>query len=319
MFKIDVIIPTYKPDQKFIQLIQMLEKQTVPVHKIIVLNTEEKYFERLIYGTHFLEHYKNLLVVSHHSVREFDHGKTRDRGVKCSDADIFVCMTQDAVPKDEYMLEELVKPFSDDAVAAVYARQLADDNAGVIERFIREFNYPPQSSVKEKKDIERLGIKAFFCSNVCAAYRRTCYDKVGGFIRHAIFNEDMIYAANAISHDYKVAYAAEAEVIHSHNYTNMQQFRRNFDIGVSQAQHPEVFASVPSEGEGMKLVKMTIQHLKETHNTHRIPGFVVNCGCKFIGYRLGKMYRLLPAGLVLKCTMNKHYWEHEHHIVLQNR
>lgn len=318
MYKIDVIIPTYKPDRKFVQLIQMLAKQTVPVHKIIILNTEEKYFERLIYGTHFLDQYKNLIVY-HHSVREFDHGKTRDKGVRCSDADIFVCMTQDAVPKDEHLIEELIKPFSDEKVATVYARQLADENAGVIERFTREFNYPSQSVVKEKKDIEKLGIKTYFCSNVCAAYRRTAYDKVGGFIRYAIFNEDMIYAAAAINHGYKVAYAAEAEVIHSHNYTNMQQFRRNFDIGVSQAQHPEVFASVPSEGEGMKLVKLTLEHLKQTRNKRKIPGFIINCGCKFLGYKLGKAYQMLPIALVLKCTMNKHYWEHAHHIVLQKR
>ena len=38
-----------------------------------------------------------------------------------------------------------------------------------------------------------------------------------------------------------IAYEAEARVLHSHNYTNMQQLRRNFDLGVSQAEHPEVF------------------------------------------------------------------------------
>lgn len=40
--KIDVIIPSYKPDKKYLQLMQMLQKQTYPIHRIIVLNTEEK-------------------------------------------------------------------------------------------------------------------------------------------------------------------------------------------------------------------------------------------------------------------------------------
>ena len=39
---IDIIIPAYKPDDKFRKLIEMLEKQTVSVNKIIVINTEEK-------------------------------------------------------------------------------------------------------------------------------------------------------------------------------------------------------------------------------------------------------------------------------------
>ena len=60
---------------------------------------------------------------------------------------------------------------------------------------------------------------------------------------------------------YAVAYAADAKVIHSHNYSCMQQFHRNFDLGVSQAEHPEVFEGIKSESEGIKLVKQTAAHL----------------------------------------------------------
>ena len=55
------------------------------------------------------------------------------------------------------------------------------------------------------------GIKTFFCSNVCAAYRREIYEELGGFVRHTIFNEDMIYAAKAVEAGYSVAYAADAQ------------------------------------------------------------------------------------------------------------
>ena len=72
----------------------------------------------------------------------------------------------------------------------------------------------------------------------------------GGFEDPTIFNEDMIFAGKRILAGDKVAYVAEAKVIHSHNYTGSQQFHRNFDLAVSQAQHPEVFEGVPSEGEG---------------------------------------------------------------------
>ena len=47
-----------------------------------------------------------------------------------------------------------------------------------------------------------------------------------------IFNEDMIYAADLIHAGYGIAYAADAKVVHSHNYSCSQQFHRNFDLGV---------------------------------------------------------------------------------------
>lgn len=306
MQTVDVIIPTYKPDKTLIQLVQMLQKQTVPVRQIIILNTEERYFTQAACSVSFWQ--QDNIAVYHHSEQEFDHGRTRDAGVQRSDAAFFVCMTQDAVPADAYLIKRLLAPFADSAVAAVYARQLPGENANSIERFTRQFNYPAESAVKSKEDIARLGIKAFFCSNVCAAYRRDIYDETGGFIRHTIFNEDMIYAAKAIQHGYKVAYAADARVVHSHNYTNLQQFRRNFDIGVSQAQHPEVFAHVSSEGEGKKLVRLTLKHLKKQHQLYKVPGFLMTCACKLSGYRLGKQYRTLPRFLVRWCTMSQNYW-----------
>lgn len=51
----------------------------------------------------------------------------------------------------------------------------------------------------------------------------------------------MIYAAGAVQAGWKIAYAAGARVYHSHNYSCREQFRRNFDNGVSQAQHADIF------------------------------------------------------------------------------
>lgn len=307
MKKVDVIIPTYKPDQKFLELIDKLEHQTVPIHQIILMNTEQKYFDRLFYGTSFLEKYKNI-TVKHLSKREFDHGRTRNLGVKFSEAEIFVMMTDDAMPADEHMIEELLKGLEQSNVAVSYGRQLAYETSSEVEKFTRNFNYPNQARIKTKKDIDTLGIKTFFCSNVCAAYKREIFDSLGGFIKHTIFNEDMIFAAGAVKAGYGIAYVPEAKVYHSHHYTNMEQLRRNFDLGVSQTEHPEVFAGIPSESEGIKLVKQTIAHLREKKQSSKIPGVIIQSGFKYIGYLLGKNYRKLPKKMVIKCSMNKEYW-----------
>lgn len=308
MYSVDIIIPTYKPSGKFLRILDVLEKQTYPVNRIIVVNTEEKYFDRLLFSTSQKKFYEKV-TVRHISKREFDHGGTRRLGVKLSNADIFVFMTDDAIPADDKLIENLVQALTTENVAVAYARQLADENSTEVERFTRNYNYPDQFQVKTEADLPRLGIKTYFCSNVCAAYWRNIYDELGGFVKHTIFNEDMIYAAGASQKGYGIAYAADARVYHSHNYTNLQQFHRNFDLGVSQAQHPEVFGGIASEGEGIRLVKQTAAHLKAKKQSGKIIGLYVTSAWKFLGYQLGKHYRILPKWLIRRFTMNQCYWD----------
>lgn len=306
---VDIIIPTYKPDEKFKKLIELLEIQTVSVNKMIVINTEEKYMEALCIGNRFLAEHKKLSI-HHISRKEFDHGKSRNFGAKKSEADVIVFMTQDAVPANEYLLEKLIAPLADKEVACSYARQLPAEDSTMTEQLTRKFNYPAESKVKSKEDLKDMGIKTYFCSNVCCAYNAKIFKELQGFINHTIFNEDMIYAAKVIDNGYKIAYAADAEVIHSHNYSANQQFHRNFDLGVSQADHPEIFENISSESEGIKMVKETIAKLKNAGCTKEIPGYIVTSGCKYIGYRLGKIYKKLPMWLIHKCTMSPEYWKY---------
>ena len=96
----------------------------------------------------------------------------------------------------------------------------------------------------------------------------------------AIFNEDMICAGTMIQKGYSVVYAADARVYHSHNYSGRQQFHRNFDLGVSQAEHPEIFEGVPSEGEGIRLVKRSLGYLIRTGHFWLFPQLIWQSGMK---------------------------------------
>ena len=309
--KVDVVIPTYKPGKKFSRLLKMLQRQTWPVGKIIVMNTEKSFWNE-----HGFEGIKNL-EVHHLTKEEFDHGETRNRGMRFSRADIVVFMTDDAVPADEHLIEALVKAFEQrgpegEAVIMAYARQLPDKDCPLAERYTRSFNYPEESCVKTRADLEQMGIKTFFASNVCCAYDREKFWFQGGFIRRTIFNEDMIFAGKALlQDDYAVAYAAGARVIHSHNYNCRQQFKRNFDLAVSQADHPELFGCVRSESEGIRLVKKTAKWLVENGHVLLLPQLVMASGSKYAGYWLGKHYKKLPEGLIRSLTMNPAYWEGE--------
>lgn len=298
---IDVIIPTYKPDGRLIDLLESLFEQTVPVNKIVLMNTEQKYLENLLRGSKYSGMHKQL-EIRHVSAWEFDHGKTRSAGADGSDADFLLYMTQDATPEDATLIENLIKPFDDPMVASAYARQIPRDDATIDERFSREFNYPDVSFVKSQADESRLGIKTYFCSNACAMYRKSIFDELGRFPSKMIFNEDMVYAHKVITAGYKIAYAADARVIHSHNYTNKQQYHRNFDLAVSQAMHPEVFDSVSSESEGISYAKEAFKYFKAHHRPLRFIPFGITCAYRLCGFKLGKRYEKLSHKKILKLT-----------------
>ena len=302
--KIDVIIPTYKPGKEFEKLIGRLQKQEYPIHKIIIINTRTDIFpEELDRSNYEIE-------ITHIEPDQFDHGGTRNMGAGMSDADIVVYMTQDAIPVDEKLIGTFAKIFEENPdIGIAYGRQLPREECNIIERYTRRFNYPEKSLIKTKEDLPKLGIKTFFCSDVCAAYRRNYLLSAGGFENPTIFNEDMIFAGKRIYAGDKVAYVAEAKVIHSHNYTGRQQFHRNFDLAVSQTQHPEVFEGVPSEGEGIRMVKATAKYLVRNGYPWKVFMLVYQSGCKYIGYFLGKRYEKLPMWLILKCTSSRKYWK----------
>ena len=222
--------------------------------------------------------------------------------------------TDDGVPQDEHLIENLLKGLDQkgpegETVAVAYAKQLPAKDCHTIERYTRSFNYPDTSMIKTKKNLETMGIKTYFASNVCCAYRKDIFRKLEGFVNSTIFNEDMIYAATAMEAGYAVAYVPDAKVIHSHNLTPMQQFHRNFDLAVSQAEHPEIFADLKSEGEGIRLVKQTAKYLLTHLRGYLIPELVVSSGCKYLGYKLGRQYEKLPRKMILWCSMSPLYWE----------
>ena len=305
---VDLLIPVYKPQDEFLKLLELIKKQTIPVHKIILMNTEKECWDEFVEKHKEIALYENL-EVHHISKEEFDHGNTRNQGISYSQAEYILLMTQDAIPEDEFLVEKLLDSFDNSKVALAYARQLPKENCKEAEKFTRTFNYPAESVLKSEKDVSVLGIKAYFCSDVCAMYRREIFNELGGFTKKTIFNEDSIFAANALKKGYCIYYNANARVIHSHNYSNMEQFRRNFDLGVSQKQHPEVFEGIKSETEGIKLVKKTIKHLWDTHHKMQILPMIVQSGFKFLGYRFGKNYTKLSKNFVIKCSMNKSFWQ----------
>ncbi|MBS3954488.1 MAG: glycosyltransferase family 2 protein [Methylomicrobium sp.] len=242
---------------------------------------------------------------------EFNHGGTRQAGVSMlPDPDIIVFLTQDALLASPDAIERLLAAFDDERVGAAYGRQLPHQNAGPIAAHARLFNYPPESQMRSMEDRKRYGLKTVFISNSFAAYRLNALMMAGGFPVDTIMNEDTFVAGKMLTAGWKVAYCADAQVFHSHDYRFWDEFKRYFDIGVFHARCSwlqQTFGG--ASGEGLRYVLSEIRYLIK-HAPWQIPSALFRTGLKWLGFKLGALHLALPISLRSCFSLHKAYWLH---------
>lgn len=286
--RISVIIPTLNAEKELPTLLKTLPAQTVPPDEIIVIDSESADRTASLAGEAGAR-------VIHVARKDFDHGRTRDTALRESVGEIVVFLTQDAIPANTTFLENLIRPLSEEKVAVVTGRQLPKSDAFPMEKLVRTFNYPSESHIRSEKDVDQMGIKAFFCSDVCAAYNRKTYLELGGFDYPLKTNEDMFFAAKAIRSGYRVAYAADALVFHSHNFTPKEQYERNRIQGYEIERHRPILGEVSQESEGMKLVKYVSSGLLRQGQIKPVFRFGMDCCARLLGSRAGRKQALREA------------------------
>lgn len=279
---ISLVIPTLDAQTEIGELLKRLLSQTFCPDEIIVVDSASSDSTVEIASS-----FDGVRVIEIDR-SDFNHGLTRDMAFKESTGDIVCFMTQDAIPADNRYIENLVNPLlADNRVAISSGRQLPKKDARKFERLVREFNYGPRSNVRSKDDVSVMGIKAYFATDVCSAYRRSSYFELGGFGRTDM-SEDMLMAAKAVGAGYLVAYAADARVYHSHNLTPVEQFHRNYAIGHFLEVNRELIACPSEIGEGGRLVKRVAKQLIEDRSFVELGAFGIDCFARFIGNRSGR-------------------------------
>jgi rhamnosyltransferase len=243
------------------------------------------------------------------SSNNFNHGGTRQMMVEQNPTyDFYIYLTQDAVLANQDSISNIMRPFHDPKVGAVCGRQLPHPDANILARHARIFNYPNKSSVKSIQDAPELGLKTAFLSNSFAAYRSEALKDVGGFPDNVIFGEDMYVAAKMLQKGWKVAYAADAECQHSHNYKLADEFRRYFDNGVFHAREPWIREMLGGAGgEGVRYVISELRFLGWKH-IYLWPSSIIRNAAKYISFKLGLIEKYLPRNLKNTLSMNKNYW-----------
>lgn len=283
MERVSVIIPTLNAERELKGLLSALEKQTVSPAEILVVDSSSSD------GTAALAAAYPRVRVFTIPRESFNHGGTRQMAAGEAEGDFLLFMTQDAVPASESLIQDLLASLrEDETVAAAYARQLPREDASARERLVRQFNYPDEREVRSAEDIPRLGIKAFFLSDVCAVYRRASFRDLGGFETEVLSNEDMLFAAKALRRGYRIAYAADARVIHSHNLSLREQYERNRIQGYEIARHRDLLGEASASREGIRMLKTVAGQLLRQGRVLSVFALGADCAARYLGSRAGE-------------------------------
>ncbi|MEE1296282.1 MAG: glycosyltransferase [Bifidobacterium sp.] len=281
---VSVIIPTLNAGSMIDDQLTALEHQHRKPDEIIVVDSSSDDNTREIVKRH---PEVRLIVIDR---KDFNHGGTRDMALRESKGDFVLFLTQDAMPADDDYISKIIAPLlQNERVGLVYGRQLPRPDAKPAERIVREYSYTSKSFAVTSDDIQRMGIKAFNATDVCAAYRRKAYMEVGGFENPVKTNEDMFIAARLLNAGWYVVYAADAEVVHSHNFSYQEQYKRNYIQGYEIERHRDILGDAPLTGAGLSMMVYTVKKLLKNGNgkVKDAASFVVECGYRYLGNRRG--------------------------------
>jgi rhamnosyltransferase len=278
--KIDIICPLYNAENYLIDLNNSLNMQKrVNILSINYILTESKdNTEKLLN--------ENNLKYTKIKRSEFSHSLTRENVAIKSKSDILVFITQDVKIEDELWLYNLTKNIGKKGIAAAYSRQISKFNN--IEKYTREFNYPSESFVVSKDDVDKLGLKTFFFSDASGAIKTSVFKELKGYDGKKLpISEDMYIAYKIIMNGYKISYEADSIVYHSHKFTLKEIYDRYKLTGKFFKQN-SYLDNYGTTGSGAKLAKYVLKRILKEFRLGLLFRYPFDMAARLFGMKAGK-------------------------------
>ena len=147
---------------------------------------------------------------------DFSFGYSLNVGCEAATGDFLVMVSAHVYPVHHDWLEKLLAPFEDERVGLVYGKQRGNDTSKYSEHQVFAKWFPDQSTGNQGHP---------FCNNANAAVRKSLWERFR-YDESLTGLEDLAFARQLIGAGYKVAYQAEAEIIHVHDETLKSLFNR---------------------------------------------------------------------------------------------
>jgi len=152
----------------------------------------------------------------HVEPQRFSFGRSLNLGCAAASGEFVVAISAHCYPVCTDWLAKLLEPFADPLVAVTYGRQQGGPTTRFAERRVFATWFPPTSDDSQSHP---------FCNNANAALRRAVWQRLR-FDETLTGLEDLAFAKSAMAQSYRVAYIADAGVVHVHDETWRQVFNR---------------------------------------------------------------------------------------------
>lgn len=279
--KISIICPLYNAENYIEDLYCSIKKQKdvcIEEIKFILTESSDNTEDKL---KNLQCNYKKI------SKQEFSHSLVRERAAFEAKGEILVFITQDIKIVDEYWLYHLTKDIITGKCEAAFSRQIGYKEHKV-ERYTREINYPAEKRIVSKDDIDRLGLMTFFFSDASSSISKEIFIKLKGYDNKNLpTNEDMYFAYKLIMNGYRIEYAADSKIIHSHDLSFKETLKRYGDIGKFFDENK--YLTEYSAGErGLTVLKYIVKRSIEDKKPLIIIDAIINFSARFIGMKFTK-------------------------------
>lgn len=95
-------------------------------------------------------------------------------------------------------------------------------------------------------------------------------------------------AQKLLAAGYRIAYAGDARVLHAHNLTLAQQYRRNYIVGRTMKRYEARFCHVQEMSTGVTLAKDVLRRLLRRGQLLEALRFALDCAARLAGNRMGR-------------------------------
>jgi rhamnosyltransferase len=156
---------------------------------------------------------------------EYNPGRVMNHGMTLARSNVGIFLNADATPQGGDWLGPLVAALNDPQVGAVFGRQIPRPNCRAV------FSHDYERCFGPQRESARWG---HFFSMASSGIRKDIWMQ-RGFSERLQFSEDDEYTRWCVAQGFQVVYVPESVVMHSHNYTLPQVWRRSYGEGKALA------------------------------------------------------------------------------------
>jgi len=217
--KCSIVIRAYNEQAHIGRLLSGISSQTLQDHEVILVDSGSTDATRDIAA----QYAARIVTIS---PEEFTFGRSLNRGIAAASGEFIVIISAHCYPVYPDWLEQLLAPFDDEMVAASYGKQRGGESNQFSEhQFFRKY-FPDAAPYQQDHP---------YCHNANAAIRRQLWLQ-HPYNENLTGLEDLAWCSWAVESGHRVAYVAEAEVIHLHDERPRQVYNRHRREGIALRQ-----------------------------------------------------------------------------------